>query len=117
NRGIEAGDWRLGGQAEALSPPEDVFTGAFLPKLHSQHAVTLRKLCSNVSQLDLRSGFQPRNLAKVSRLECRANGAKLAFALSAIPHTVRHQRPLGPCTSIFFCFRAAVGERTKSYVD
>jgi hypothetical protein len=41
----------------------------FLPKLNSQHAVTLRKLGANVSQLSLRRGFQSRNLAKVSRLE------------------------------------------------
>jgi hypothetical protein len=43
------------------SPP------VFLPKLHSQHVVTLRTLGSNVSRLNLRPG---RNLAKIRRLVC-----------------------------------------------
>jgi DNA-binding NarL/FixJ family response regulator len=39
-------------------------------------------------------------LAKVSRLESQTNGARLAFALSAIPQTVGLPRPLGRCSSI-----------------
>ena len=98
-------------------PSEDAFTGAFLPKMNSQDAVALCNLGANVSQLRLRPGFQSRNLAKVSMLECRANGARLAFAPSAIPQTVGRQRLLGRCISILFCFRAPVVERTKWGVD
>src|SRR5271169_1729377 len=62
-----------------------VRVGQFLPKLNSRHAVTSANLVRNVSQLSLLPGFQSRNLAKVSKLECRANGTRLAFAPSSIP--------------------------------
>jgi len=40
---------------------------------------------ADVPQFGLRPGFRSCNLAKISRLECQAKGARLAFALLAIP--------------------------------
>ena len=56
------------------------------------------------------AAFQSRNLDKVSRLECQANGPRLAFRAFSDPTDGRPPRPLGRC-------RVAVGERTKSDVD